>query len=89
MGQDLVKAVYDERSRAYHILTAIREAALAEPDISRPFMQFITDTQQEAEWDYLLISDKMYEHEESISGVPEHENGNKGSKGRAKKWQKH
>lgn len=34
MNPELTKAVYDERSHIYHILTAVREAALAEPNIS-------------------------------------------------------
>ena len=34
MNPELTKAVYDERRRIYHILTAVREAALAEPNIS-------------------------------------------------------
>ena len=63
MNPELTKAVYDERSRIYHILTAIREAALAEPNISSLFMQYICDIQQEAEWNYMLISHDMQENE--------------------------
>ena len=50
MKTKLTKAVYAERSHTYHILTAIMEAALAEPIISKKFKQFIIDTQQESEW---------------------------------------
>ena len=50
MKTNLTKAVYAERSHTYHILTAIMEAALAEPIISKKFKQFIIDTQQESEW---------------------------------------
>ena len=55
MNPELTKAVYDERSRIYHILTAVREAALAEPNISSSFLQYISDIQQEAEWNYMLV----------------------------------
>lgn len=65
MNPTLLKAVYEERSRTYHVLTAIMEAALTEPIISKKFKQFIVDTQQEAEWYYFLISDEMHENEES------------------------
>ena len=61
MKTKLTKAVYAERSHTYHILTAIMEAALAEPIISKKFKQFIIDTQQESEWRYFLISDEMHE----------------------------
>ena len=64
MNTTLLKAVYEERSRTYHILTAIMEVALTEPIISKKFKQFIIDTQQESEWNYLLISDEMHENEE-------------------------
>ena len=47
MKTKLTKAVYAERSHTYHILTAIMEAALAEPIISKKFKQFIIDTQLE------------------------------------------
>lgn len=63
MNTPLTKAVYAERSHTYHILTAIMEAALAEPIISKKFKQFIIDTQQESEWRYFLISDEMHEQE--------------------------
>lgn len=63
MKTKLTKAVYAERSHTYHILTAIMEAALAEPIISKKFKQFIIDTQQESEWRYFLISDEMHEQE--------------------------
>lgn len=63
MNNELVKAIYAERSHTYHILTAIMEAALAEPIISKKFKQFIIDTQQESEWRYFLISDEMHENE--------------------------
>lgn len=63
MKTKLTKAVYAERSHTYHILTAIMEAALAEPIISNKFKQFIIDTQQESEWRYFLISDEMHEQE--------------------------
>ena len=73
MNPELTKAVYDERSRMYHILTAIREAALAEPNISKPFMQFISDIQQEAEWNYMLISHDMHENEGHSDGIKKRE----------------
>lgn len=63
MENQLVNAVYAERKHTYHILTAIMEAALAEPIISKKFKQFIIDTQQESEWRYFLISDEMHEEE--------------------------
>lgn len=63
MKTKLTNAVYAERSHTYHILTAIMEAALAEPIISKKFKQFIIDTQQESEWRYFLISDEMHEQE--------------------------
>jgi len=63
MKTNLTKAVYAERSHTYHILTAIMEAALAEPIISKKFKQFIIDAQQESEWRYFLISDEMHEQE--------------------------
>lgn len=69
MNPELTKAVYDERSRIYHILTAIREAALAEPNISKSFMQYICDIQQEAEWNYMLISHDMHENESHLNGM--------------------
>ena len=52
MNPTITKAVYDERSRIYHILTAIKEAALAESNISKSFLQYICDIQQEVEWNY-------------------------------------
>lgn len=62
MKNQLVNAVYAERKHTYHILTAIMNMAHAEPIISKKFKQFIIDTQQESEWNYLLISDEMYEN---------------------------
>lgn len=63
MDNQLTKAIYAERSHTYHILTAIMEAALAEPIISKKFKQFIIDTQEEAEWRYFLVSDEMHEQD--------------------------
>ena len=62
MNPELTKAVYDERRRIYHILTAVREAALAESNISSSFMQYISDIQHEAEWNYMLVSHDMHEN---------------------------
>lgn len=69
MNPELTKAVYDERSRIYHILTAIKEAALAEPNISNSFLQYISDIQQEAEWSYMLVSHDMHENESHLDGM--------------------
>lgn len=62
MNPTITKAVYDERSRIYHILTAIKEAALAESNISKSFLQYICDIQQEVEWNYMLVSHDMHEN---------------------------
>ena len=69
MNPELTKAVYDERSRIYHILTAIKEAALAEPNISNSFLQYISDIQQEAEWSYMLVSHDLHENESYLNGI--------------------
>lgn len=75
MNPELTKAVYNERSRIYHILTAIREAALAEPNISKSFMQYICDIQQEAEWKYMLVSHDMHENESHLNEMDKKREG--------------
>lgn len=45
----LVNAIYTERKRTYHILTAIMHMAQSEVFISKKFKQFILDAQQESE----------------------------------------
>ncbi len=52
----LVNAIYTERKRTYHILTAIMHMAQSEV-----FKQFILDAQQESENEYLRISHDMFE----------------------------
>ena len=56
-----------EKVKISHILTAIREAALAEPNISKSFMQYICDIQQEAEANYMLVSHDMHENESYLN----------------------
>lgn len=77
MNPELAKAVYDERSHIYHILTAIKNMAQAETNISKSFLQYISDIQQEAEWNYMLISHDMHEENENhVNDI--HENTGKG-----------
>lgn len=75
MNPELTKAVYDECSRFYHILTAIWEAALAEPNISSSFMQYICDIQQEAEANYMLVSHDMHENESYLNEMDKKREG--------------
>ncbi len=69
MNPELTKAVYDECSRTYHILTAVKEAALAEPNISNSFIHYICEIQQEAEWNYMLVSHDLHENESYLNGI--------------------
>lgn len=69
MNPELTKAVYDECSRTYHILTAVKEAALAEPNISNSFIHYICEIQQEAEWNYMLVSHDLHENESYLNGM--------------------
>ena len=57
----LVNAIYTERKRTYHILTAIMHMAQSEVFISKKFNQFILDAQQDSEHEYLRISHDMFE----------------------------
>lgn len=61
MNTELVHAIYTERKRTYHILTAIMHMAQSEVFISKKFKQFILDAQQESENEYLRISHDMFE----------------------------
>lgn len=53
--------IYMERRHTYYMLNAIAEAAKTDTGIGKKLKNLIMETQREAEEDYLLASDKMYE----------------------------
>lgn len=62
MNPKILKAVYTERERTYHMLTAITETIETEKNISEKAKNLILDTQKEVEELYLTVSHDYHEY---------------------------
>lgn len=67
MNSNLLKAVYVERKRTYHMVNAIAETSNTELNISTKLRQLIIDTQEEVTERYLTVSHD-YHNEYSRKG---------------------
>lgn len=56
MNNNILKAVYVERKRTYHMVNAIAETTSTEPNISTKLKQLIIETQEEVTELYLTVS---------------------------------
>ena len=67
MNSNTLKAVYVERKRTYHMVNAIAETSITEPNISTKLRQLIIETQEEVTELYLTVSHD-YQKEYSRKG---------------------
>lgn len=62
MNTELLKNIYEERRRTYHMVNAISETSFTELNISTKLKQLIADTQKEVEELYLTILHEYHEY---------------------------